>query len=113
MSTSRFLLTILHPRSLTIASSIPIKLRPSLDRAVRLPSLLRDVHRRPKVARLKVPALAAPTTVRLIGAMSDIGAIASSIGPGNTGSDFVIRLSSTRKGTSVEKKHPPSRKRTI
>jgi hypothetical protein len=113
MSTSRFLPTILHPRSLTIASRILIKLRTLLDRTVRLPRLLRDIHRRPKGALLKAPALATLTIVRIIGAMSGIGAIASSIGPGNTGSEFVARLSSTQKGTSVEKKHPRFPKRTI
>jgi hypothetical protein len=113
MSMSRFLLTILRPRSPTVASHIPIKLRTSLDRAARLPRLLRDIHRRPKAALLKVPALATLTSLRVIGAISDIGAIASSIGPGNTGSDFVIRLSPIQKGTSVEKKHPRSPKHTI
>ena len=113
MSTSRFLPTILHPRSLTIASRILIKLRTLLDRAVRLPRLLQDIHRRPKGALLTAPALTTLTIVRVIGAMSGIGAIASSIGPGNTGSEFVARLSSTQKGTSVEKKHPRFPKRTI
>jgi hypothetical protein len=110
---SRFLLTILRPRPLTIASRILIKLRVSLDRAVRLRRLLRDIHRRPKGARLKAPALATLTIVRFIGATSDIAATAFSIGLGNTGSDFVVRLSSTQKGTLVEKRHPRSRKRTI
>jgi hypothetical protein len=109
----RFLPTILRPKSLTITSSILIKPRTSLARAVRLSRFLRDIHRRPKGVLLKVPALATLPTVRVIGAMSGIGAIASSIGPGNTGSDLVIRLSSTQKGTSVVKKHPRSRKRTI
>ena len=113
MSTSRFLPTILRPKSLTIASRILIKLRVSLDRAVRLRRLLRDIRRLPKVVLSKVPALATLTIVRFIGATSDIAATAFSIGLGNTGSDFVVRLSSTQKGTSVEKKHPRPRKRTI
>jgi hypothetical protein len=113
MSTSRFLPTILRPKPLTVASLTLTKLRTLLDRAVRLPRLLRDIKRRPEDAQLKNPAHATLTTVRVIGARFDIAAIASSIGPGNTGNDLVIRLSSTQKGTSVEKKHPRSRKRTI
>ena len=113
MSTSRFLPTILRPKSLTIASRILIKLHASLDRAVRLPRLLRDIHRRPKGGLLKVPALARLTAGRFIGATSDIAATAFSIGPGNTGSDLVVRLSSIQKGTLVEKRHPRSLRRTI
>ena len=88
---SRFLLTILRPRSLTIASRILIKLRAPRDQT-RSPCqgsfgtsiVVQRAH------RLKVPAHATLTIVRVIGAMSGIGATVSSIGLGNTGSDFVI-----------------------
>src|ERR1700722_4065673 len=122
MSTSRFLPTILHPKSLTIASRILINVGAAVDRAVplprllldiRLPRLLRDIRRLPKVVLSKVPALATLTIVRFIGATSDTAATAFSIGLGNTGSDFVVRLSSTQKGTLVEKRHPRPRRRTI
>jgi hypothetical protein len=91
MSTSRFLPTIRRPKSLTIASRVLFKLRSSLDRAVRLSRLLRDIHRRLKGVLLKVPALATLTTGHFIGATSDIAATAFSIGPGNTGRDFAVR----------------------
>jgi hypothetical protein len=109
MWTSRFLHTILRPKCLIIARRTLIKLRPSLDRAIRLPRLLRDIHHHPKSAPLRVPA----TATHIIGAMSDTGAIAFSIGPGNTGSEFVVRLSSTQKGIWAEKTHRRFRKRTI
>src|ERR1700675_1038528 len=101
MWTSRFLPTILRPKCLIRARRTLIKLRASLDRAIRRPRLPRDIHRHPKNTPLRVPA----TTTHVIDAMSDIGAIAFSIGPGNTGSEFVVRLSSTQKGILAEKRH--------
>ena len=86
---SRFLLTILRPRSPTTARRIPIKLRTSLDRTILLPRLLRNIHRRPKVALTKLQAIV--ITALITEAMSDIGPTASSIGLGSTGNDLVIR----------------------